>query len=237
MSILYQYLHSDEPDIIAFQEVSYYRGMLQVANILDSLQYEFVYNTAHIWKGREEGLIIASKYPIIQKKVIVLPKAPNDENRIALFVQCKVGEPNSMVTMINTHLTYVINNTEARLQQLRAVLQHASEIVDKQESVILCGDFNEDYKYGGVYDEIINNSRTKFRDTWENQYDKGITFSSYNPYVVAELWPDRRLDYIFYSKGLFSTQSSHLVMNSIVNKTICSDHYGILAYIEKESKQ
>ena len=227
MNILGKYLESSRPDVISFQEVSYHHSQLQVENILIRLNYNYEYHTAHFWEGREEGLIVASRFPIVNKDVINLPLAQNDENRIALVVKLQIDK-GTAISIINTHLSYQLDNRDDRRQQISTILAHAKSLIKQREPVILCGDFNEDYKYGYVYDEIIN---AGFSDSWTNDY-KGITFSARNPYVVPALWPDRRLDYIFHSSSIISNQSSSIVMDSIIDNTICSDHYGLLSYLE-----
>lgn len=222
MNILKEYITSTIPDFICFQEVSKIDNKIQVEYILKELQYEFSYCLSGFWKEREEGLLIATK---ANHRLILnenLPLIKNDMQRILMGIEV-IHPIYGLVYIFNTHLAYHIKNGNGRMRQIEVVLKYISSYIDKG-SVILCGDLNEDPYQGEIYQFIKNYGGVTLKDTCEKTL---ITFSRKNRYIKEDLWPDRKLDYIFYS-GKFNLKSS-LVLVEGDKYGSCSDHYGLLA--------
>lgn len=222
MDILEKYLIAEEPDCICFQEISKVNKKIQVEDILNKLHYEWSYCLSGFWKGREEGLVIATKtyHKLIENKE--LPLIENDMRRIFMGVELK-HPVYGLLYIFNTHLAYHITNGNGRISQIKAILKSMS-LYSGKGSVILCGDLNEDPYQGKLYDFINNYEGINLKDTCDK---KLITFSQNNRYSTKDLWPERKIDYIFYS-GEINLKSS-LVMVEGDEYGCCSDHYGLLA--------
>jgi len=92
MTGLSKLINNIRPDIIAFQEVSpspVGNSSIQLDDIPSLSSYHIKYDYADIWKGREEGLAVASKVRPLDSRVVQLPEQPHqfsddmEPNRIA----------------------------------------------------------------------------------------------------------------------------------------------------------
>jgi len=226
MNNLNSFITFNKPDIICFQEVSYYGGKIQVHDILCKGEYFFKYFKSGNWYGREEGLIIASKYPISNSRKYLLPRndAFNDFQRILMGSTIRIKK--NKLRVYNTHLSYHVLSAINRIGQIDQILKIINSENSRSDSVILCGDFNEDPDDGLVYKNILNNYPIKLNDSWVER-NKTLTFCQSNPYVDSKLWPNRRIDYIFSSENL--PLYSYRVLDQDIISDICSDHYGVIA--------
>lgn len=222
MDVLERYLSVELPDCICFQEISKVNGRLQIENILSKLHYQFTYCLSGFWKEREEGLVIATR---MQHKLVVhedLPLIENDMSRI--FMGIELEHPlYGLCYIFNTHLAYHITNGAGRMTQIKVILDCLLNYVDKG-IVILCGDLNEDPFQGEMYQFIKDYKGNILNDTCDKTL---LTFSGKNRFITGDLWPDRKIDYIFYN-GNINLKSS-LVMVDGDGYGCCSDHYGLLA--------
>ena len=223
MHNLKMFIKHHQPDIVAFQEVSRLPdGQLQVEEILRNNGYKSVcYRLSGFWGVRDEGLILASRdraEKILDKS---LPLAPNDMPRGLIGIRILEGN-NAGIVVFNTHLAYMLDNYEGRYRQVKFIIDELN-ILSTTDKVVICGDFNEDANAGNIYPMMIKNG---FRDTYDDVSHR-FTFATSNQYVVPELWPDRRIDYIF-EKNLRNLVS-HCVMCETDGFSLCSDHFGILA--------
>ena len=222
MRILKKFLIDVEPDCICFQEISKVNNTIQIDQILRELNYKYTYCLSGLWKNREEGLVIATKLPhklILSKKLTLIK---NDMERSVMGVEIlhsKIGK----VYIFNTHLAYHISNNSGRLEQIKEVLEYIQGYANKGV-IIFCGDLNEAPDQGKLYHFIESYEKIKLKDTCDSNL---ITFSSKNKYVSNELWPNRKIDYIFYYGNI--NLKSKLVMVEDDEFGCCSDHYGLLA--------
>lgn len=217
------FIKRNHPDVIAFQEVSRLpNGRLQVEDILQSNGYANIfYRLSGFWGSRDEGLMIASKKKmerIIDKS---LPLAPNDMPRGLIGIRIIEGSDSGTV-VVNTHLAYTLDNESGRRKQIQFILNELSTL-STTDKIIFCGDFNEDASVKNVYSIMLSNG---FKDTFKDP-SQPFSFADANKYVVPELWPNRRIDYIF-ERNIHNIVS-HCVMCETDGYSLSSDHYGILA--------
>lgn len=222
MEVLRKYLIKEKPDCICFQEISKIDNRIQVEALLNELQYEYTYCLSGIWKGREEGLVIATSVP---HKLIIneqLPVIQNDMRRIVMAVE--IEHPVlGLLYIFNTHLAYHILNGDGRIRQMNKIFEYMKEYVNRGITV-LCGDLNEDPDQGKLYKFIESYKEIRLKDTCNKNL---ITFSSKNKYVSKDLWPDRKIDYILYCGKI--DLKSKIAMVEDDEYGCCSDHYGLLA--------
>lgn len=222
MKNLSNFIMTEQPEIICFQEVSPYLGKIQVSDLLLSAGYHFVYRKSGVWNGREEGLVIATRFQFYDSGFKYIPSqfSFNDMQRILLYATIQYGEKS--VRIYNTHLPYHIQSTKSREIHLKFI-REVIEQYNNNHPFLLCGDFNTFPNENLIERYLLKGLQLK--DTWIGT-EEG-SFSLLNPYVSPELWPGRRVDYIFADKHF--TMSAKLCMTGIDGYAICSDHYGILA--------
>lgn len=221
MSLLQENLTKIKPQIICFQEVSLINGKPQIAQMMHSLQYSLVYQKSGMWQGREEGLAIATCLPVIEVKYYFLPMehAYNDMQRI---LQKVIIQYNSKkLCILNTHLAYHIKSGPCREIQMDFICSVISSLKNKYDYIILCGDFNCFELELTHIDFFLKRSLLI-----DSALEKKNTFSFNNPYVSAELWPNRRIDFIFSNNN---DLVSDICMYNNDKLSICTDHYGVLA--------
>ena len=220
MNLLQENLKKIKPEIICFQEVSLINGKPQVSQMMDSLQYSLVYQKSGMWQGREEGLAIATNLPVVEVKHYFLPMehAYNDMQRI---LQKVIVQYNSKtICILNTHLAYHIKSGLCRVIQMDFIGSVISFLKTKYDYIILCGDFN-------CFELELTHVESFIKKSFliDSALEKKKTFSSDNPYVSAELWPNRRIDFILSNnKDLIS----NICMCNNDRLSICTDHYGVL---------
>jgi endonuclease/exonuclease/phosphatase family metal-dependent hydrolase len=137
--------------IIGLQEVD--RNRKRTGNQNTALQMAEALGLYYAWaapppppakdeKPQEEetGVAILSQYPLTDLQRIVLPnKGPGGRRRVALGATVKIGETNLRVYSVHAEIR--ISN-QARLEQLKAVIDDAQTHYPKIERVVILGDFN-----------------------------------------------------------------------------------------------
>lgn len=202
-------------EIIGLQEVDRYYGARsdfqdQAKRLAQLLGYHYVYG-ANLnlppaegqTENRQYGTAILSKYPIIYSENIHLSSFGR-EQRGVLFA--KINVRGIHIGVYNTHLS--LNATD-RLTQVAEIVELTLQYNGPK---VLVGDFNALPDSAEVQYLIREGN---FTDTFEDVEDNN-TFPPINP--------DRRIDYIFTSKGIeFSNQQ--------VIHTEASDHLPILTQL------
>lgn len=222
MDSLSRYINAEKPDIICFQEVSPFKGKVQISELLTLAGYRFSYRESGVWKGREEGLAIATTLNISDCGFKIIPNSYsfNDMQRILQYVVvCYRG---NVIQVYNTHLPYHMLSKEGREVHLRYIC----DVITRRRNnnpVILCGDFNSFPGEGLIEKYILGD--LGLTDTWTGKEEN--SFSSSNRYASPDLWPGRRIDYVFADRRF--NLKAKLCMTDNDGYAICSDHYGVVA--------
>lgn len=243
-------INQNEPDIACFQEMvaedstvkdhGHMDGFLQQLNFKN---YFYSYNSKEdFWGYAHFGIIIFSKYPIINKQTISF--YPNDYNSIFQYVDVVKGA--DTIRVFNVHLQslrfsknnlkYIdkpsVENENAAIKESKSIISkfkkgflkrqvQADRIRDEIDKspypVIVTGDFN-DVPNSYAYHTIGGNMNNAFV---EKGSGLGRTFSGISPVL--------RIDNIFVDKKMDVLQFNLL-------KKKLSDHFPIIADVEMGKK-
>jgi endonuclease/exonuclease/phosphatase family metal-dependent hydrolase len=247
------------PDVVALQEVRPLDGVsgrTTADAIADALGMDVRYEVALTWldgawpgmAAGQEGLAIASRFPIAAHRTLALPEPRPNEARILLSAH--VTTDAGPIWVHTTHLHYRLDDGVARERQVLAIdaaIRGLGRGVDDPPQ-LLCGDFNAT----ADSDEIrflrglttLDGRRTHFQDAWLRLHadQPGITWSSENEHTrpLRSLDIDRRIDYVFATSrkkdGRGTVRRCDVVMterDGAGAASICaSDHYGVLAEVQ-----
>lgn len=139
-----EYLRSENPDIILFQEVVFNPALSpynQVEELNQALGYSYehhavvrLHNSVTATNHRE-GLSVISKFPIMYGQTVILLQDPDDEHtRIFQRIDFKVSS--RLIPVVNIHFS---NRTTFATAQLGELLDYLEA---REETPILAGDFN-----------------------------------------------------------------------------------------------
>ncbi|MCB8942589.1 MAG: endonuclease/exonuclease/phosphatase family protein, partial [Ardenticatenaceae bacterium] len=200
-----QVIETENPDIIALQEVS--RGWV-INGSIDTLTWlsqrlnmPYIFNpTADpLW-----GNALLSRYPIINYELIPLPpdNLPLTRGFIAATIDIGTGQT---LNIIATHLHHPFNGSDIRQQQAQVILDY----IQNQPHTIITGDFNAEpdspeaalFHNAGLTDILAD-------------IQPNTTFYA--------LGPTRQIDYIWLTPDLTATAI-------IIPTTPASDHLPIAA--------
>ncbi len=246
---IFKYIQATNPDIICFQEF-YHQDkptsfstrdtLIQLLNFKD---YHERY--AHKLTGRQNfGVAVLSKYPMIAKGDVMFPTQGEKDFNYCVFVD--IVKNNDTFRVYNVHLQsiklkdddYSVFDKDAtatskvkstlslmfekltiaypkRADQARTVVEH---IKTSPYPTIVCGDFN-DTPMSYAYNQFNNFLTDSFRNTMTGI---GSTY-------VGRV-PAGRIDYIFHTKELQSTQFK-------IQEKPLSDHRAISCKIFKPRNQ
>lgn len=221
-------LEASDIDIVLLQEVSRVDGTLECELVAQQAGYtECLYSPAGRWQGRDEGLAILSRWAVQHTETHALPSDPSDMARVLQLAVLLAPEGGARVLVGNTHLAYHLNASAIREAQVEAILAMLSSKLP-QSVMCLGGDFNDTPDSRAVA-LVTADQRLRFRDGWiEGGGDEpGWSFESRNPYVSPDLWPNRRIDYVFVS-GCVEVQHATLMLEMDSASGPVSDHYGVL---------
>lgn len=247
VELLREWLRILNPDIIGFQETYQWTGEPQVAELLNQADYyiKFVPAISDI-KKQLYGISIASKWPIMESKIIRLPNLEKVEPRIAFWSLLET--PFGNIPFICTHLNNEEDHSMVRQSQIGCICDFISKNRrDMSFPSIIAGDFNADSNSPEIRSLMdqknsINNG-LGFHDAWSviNEEEPGYTLSRENEFARKSTTQNRRIDYIFveYTKvaGNFRwiIESSKIVCNEGIDKVWPSDHFGILVKLRAET--
>ncbi len=239
--LLYEYIRKIDTDILCMQE--FFQSPNKKFNSIDSLKaspWQYYAYSPYFRKGinLNSGLIIFSKYSIINSELINFPNSINK----GLFVDIKINK--DTLRVYNVHLESVhldnpdykfINGTfdgkknwflsisDIYKKLANAFIHRAMQVRILKSSiekcpypVILCGDFN-DTPASYVYNQLKSFLADGFAETGTGI---GKTYVGHFPWL--------RIDYVFHNKQI---KISHF---RILKKEL-SDHYPIVVrfYIKK----
>jgi endonuclease/exonuclease/phosphatase family metal-dependent hydrolase len=242
---IFDYLHRLDADVVCFQEF-YHQDKPTKFKTRDSLKEilasPFCHEKySHKLKGRQNfGIALMSKYPILSRGDVIFDDPLNIDNNYCIFADILKGKDTFRI--YNVHLQsikfkkddYEVFDGEhhvkkkaknaiellieklkiaypKRADQARVVVEHMKL---SPYPTIVCGDFNDtpmSYSYN-IFNKL-------FKDAFRN------SMSGIGPTYAGKI-PAGRIDYIFYSKELHSSNFT------IQNKAL-SDHFAISCEIWK----
>src|SRR5215208_2309777 len=233
------------PDLIGFQEALKGPAFDQAGDLLEGYGYHVEHAGAIPFWGDQTmlfGNAVASRWPIADREVAMLPDAEDDERRVALSVT--VEAPFGPLGLTVTHLNWKLHHDWARELQVMAVCEQARRRHPREGfPPILVGDFNavpdsDEIRYvKGLHS--IGGRSVHFRDAWEAAgRGDGTTWSNRNPYAATAPEPDRRIDYVFVAPpradGLGVVEECRVVCDDARDGVWPSDHFGVFASLRTE---
>jgi endonuclease/exonuclease/phosphatase family metal-dependent hydrolase len=239
-----------DPDLIGFQEVLRApdgNGIDMAAEILEGTGYHVDHAAAAKSNGVDFGNAVASRWPILDRDEIELPRGDRDEGRCAVSIV--VDAPFGEVAFTSTHLNWKLHDGHTREQQVVAL----ADFVLKRRPrggfpPIVVGDFNAEpdsaeIRYMCGYQSLVQRS-VMFFDAWGVAGDggPGYTWSNRNAFAAIALEPERRIDYIFAGypvrmsekHGVGKIETCRVVCDDEAGGVWPSDHYGVYAELRTE---
>jgi len=203
------------PDLVALQEVD--RNTLRTDKtdqpklLAEMLKMHYVFGKAIDYQGGEYGLVVLSRFPILEHQMVLLPPDVQPEQRGILVA--KIGVPSAqddtkqrIIRFASTHLSVASPaEREVQVQKIDTLLSEGSE------PTIVAGDFN-----ARPDSDVIVRFLPNWKDTAAPALEKNVT-------------PDRpkRIDYIFFrSKDPFEVMESRTI-----NDVMTSDHMPIFSIL------
>jgi len=225
-------------DILMLQEVHDFPHYYFLKKLLP--QYKYISYKKMLY-GPRGGLVIFSKYPLERAhyydfidKGSFYNKSITGYISVKGFLSVRVQATN--IWIINTHLTqnsdhdFSESNRYAGLlkSQLKQIIVHLHSLQNKNDRVILGGDFNmpKDTKF---YNNFI--SESKLVDAFAQD-----SFTTYHKSFLPEGASVGRVDYIFSSPSLHPIRTEYILKTSLKDNDgidfYASDHIGlVVAYL------
>lgn len=223
-----QFLRECNPDIVLLQEVSLMSDgrpqSVDLARILN-LPVERYY-FAGTWQGREEGLAILSRFPVVSEYRQILPMGADGMGRAICGLT--LDSPFGSLDVFTTHLAFPIDAGADRELQARACLRFIHQINSdfSQRPIIFGGDFN-DQPHSTTLGLLLDDG--VFLDSMAGSTAKArITFALENPYTDPGLHPGRCIDYVLHN-AMLTTMEARVAGAAIDAHLKPSDHYAVLA--------
>ncbi|MDM7831454.1 endonuclease/exonuclease/phosphatase family protein [Cellulomonas edaphi] len=182
------------------------------------------------------GVAVMSRWPIARTDSLTFGGA-----RVEL---AEITGPRGLVQVAGVVMdAWWFDESQARQDAVRGLLEHLAELVDDAVPLVVCGDFNCDPDS----DEIrmltgrcaVPVPGMSFYDAWEVAGGRdgtdptGATWSRANPCTAPLLWPDRRIDYVFSATrrrgGAGHPVRAQLLGTEPVDGVWPSDHSAVLA--------
>lgn len=238
-----------DPDVIGFQEVLRGGGVDTAADqVADGFHVEFAPAT-RFWldDGLEFGNAVASRWPITDREIVLLPEVESDEARVALSTT--IDAPFGELSFTSTHLNWKLHHGMVRERQVVALCETVLRRRPRGGfPPIIAGDFNAEpdsteIRYVGGF-HAIDGTSVQFYDAWRIAGDggPGYTWSNRNSYAAIALEPERRIDYIFVGYpirlgpdyGLGHVERCMVVCDDERDGVWPSDHFGVYAEVRTE---
>lgn len=200
-------IRSHDPDIVALQEVGQNWKMgppgdttSALAEILGFPHHQFIRcidETPHAY-----GHALLSKYPILEREDISLPKDV-DEPRV--LTRCVIDSPKGSLTLLTTHLSWI----EDREMQGEVLADLATTLHEEGQHVVIMGDLNEEHR-----PDWFARLLQIYRDADAER--ERLTFPSEEPRI--------RIDYLLTNKGTWEDVT-------ITEERKASDHLPLSALL------
>jgi endonuclease/exonuclease/phosphatase family metal-dependent hydrolase len=208
-------IRSENPDIVALQEVDVNTGrsgrLNQAAVIAEKLRMNFVFGKAIDYDGGEYGLVILSKYPILNTAIHKLPTDSASKGEPRIFLTARVSLPKGREVLFgSTHLDSDADPLNRNMQ-----INEVNRLSQKETvAFILAGDLN-----GEPGSEMIQTLDRQFKRTCE---PCAPTF--------PVLDPQKAIDFIAVKSGT----KFRVVSHKVVQEHYASDHLPVVAVLELE---
>lgn len=241
LSLIRKWIELLNPDLIGMQEVLLGGELKQAQAIFEGFDYHLDFEPMmDFWEDSslKIGNLIASRWPIIEREAVVLPRGGKEDRRVLLSVD--IDSPNGTLCFSTTHLNATIHHGWIREKQVVAV---GDTVIRRRPGngfpLILCGDFNappqsSEIRYMKGLQSIGDKSLFLY-DAWEVGGDgsPGYTFTRRNNYLEGSRMGDLRLDYIFTGErqadGSGRILRCHVVCDVPQGGVFPSDHFGLYA--------
>jgi endonuclease/exonuclease/phosphatase family metal-dependent hydrolase len=235
-----------DPDLIGLQEVLAGEGVDQARELVEERGYDVAFARAiDFWRDPSIGFgnAVATRWPIRDREILVLPDGGDNEKRVALSVT--LDAPPGPVSFTVTHLNWKLHHGTVRERQVIALC----DLVLRRRPrdgfpPIVVGDFNAEPESAEIRYvsglQSIDGRSVHFRDAWRSagSGDEGITWSNRNDYARPWLEPDRRIDYVFVGPprpgGLGLIEEARVVLDEREGNVWPSDHFGVYAELRTE---
>lgn len=237
-----------DADVIALQEVWSSETTNFAAELATELGYQHVFAPSNDigetgldnYYDKDVGLgnALLSRWPIKRHDSIMLyGKKETGEGRGALFAE--IDGPRGLIPTFSTHLNWKFEHSHIRQRQVGDLARFVDSMRPWRFPPIVCGDFNADPSSEEI--RMLKGLTTCpveglfFHDAWSvaGGTRSGMTWDNANPYVAAELEPDRRIDYILVgwpeARGAGHILDCQVTGNEPVNDVWPSDHHAVLA--------
>jgi endonuclease/exonuclease/phosphatase family metal-dependent hydrolase len=234
MKMLDEHIRRADPDVICLQEISLeQRDLAPQIRLLDytCCNYSSLYASQGMWGDREEGLATFTRLPIVGFESLMLPDSEGDMQRRVQYTILKSGAGSIIVG--NTHLSYHLDTEAGRTRQCRAIVQHLERLKEQYrcKNLVLAGDFNSTPDSEPI--RTLLGSSLEFSDPYleSGLQKKSYSFPSISPYMNAELWPDRWIDYVLLAGDIYAKEVS-ISLDGRNGQNFASDHVALEAQIE-----
>jgi exonuclease III len=235
---LLQYLENSQPDIICFQEISYY-CWLKISDFAAKYDY-YVIPYLYKWDHQFDDHIITMILSKLKPQESEIFRLPNERQLDYYLTLAKVDN----IYVGNMHLYHGKNNADIRKNHLNYMDTIISQRVPKNCMLILAGDFNFDLdKSDSIssddhFNKLIIKNRLLLEDIWSLLRPNDIGFTQ-DPTVntlrkkTSKTKECRRIDGIFCRalKGICPIKIDLSITNPVcVDKSediFISDHYGV----------
>ncbi len=227
-----------DADVIALQEVWSDETTDLAAELAAELGYHHVFASSRDMKGFGYGDALLSRWPIVRYESTLLHgQKENGESRLVLFAE--VDGPRGPLPVFSTHLNWRFDHSHVRQRQVADLARFVDRMRPWTFPPILCGDFNAEPESEEI--RMLTGLTTcpveglVFRDAWlgAGGGGPGYTWDNANPYAVAKLEPDRRIDYILVgwpeARGAGHIVDCRIAGNEPVGGVWPSDHHAVLA--------
>ncbi len=209
------------PEIIALQEVCREPGG---RDALDDLRWEIELigggafesvraQTHRAWEQYDEGIVVMVRAPILESRVVELPKGAFPRKAIIVRLQSSAGA----LVFAGTHLSFGSDRALVRQVQLGAARDAVAAMRQPGDAIAIAGDFNETPGSPAVSAAL----GAGYTDAWAaaQPSDPGLT--------VPSSAPESRIDYLLV--GGLEVASAGQFMDTPRQGVWPSDHRGVWA--------
>lgn len=255
MRLVRDWIKSNAPDLLAFQEAACSEGRDQVRDLLQGLKYYVCHQLdGDIDSPHKEGICIASRWPINQTKVCPLAVTPACDAYAyaALAAKIEAPAPIGSFLFVTSKPSWELNREyERELQALRVVEMIEEWAKADAFPTILVGDFDATSQSASIRfltgRQSLDGVSTHFLDAWEQAgdgtagytwtYENASTAKIIEEYIRQERHA-RRIDYIFlasphdHAARKAVIRDCRVILDQPDGNIWASDHFGLCAEIE-----
>lgn len=220
-----------DADLVGLQEVTpsqrdYIRNSLS--------KYEMVGIGREVNDGGESSPILYCKkrFDLLEQNTFWLSETPNVVskgwdaafNRVCTYVKLFDKKAKQTIWVFNTHLDHV--GVKARCNGLSLIKSKISELIQKEQKVILIGDFNitSDNECIQMLSDQFTDTRTISKKAPEGPENSFTGFK-------AKVSENQVIDHIFVRKESAPKVKRHRIIDELNKGKFISDHFPVLAIL------